>query len=170
MAILRALGRPAPGFNPLDDFPDLKARVEGQEILEADAIALANARRADAVRRQQQGQQSAQQQSAETVKKAQEGALAGIEKWTKQMAADDIDYKKKEEQLLGETLDGVIKDYPPQLWLPAKRLYKGITIMKEAGSAQHKAPRPMGGDRGRNSQPTWVPGQQGLGYPERAAT
>jgi hypothetical protein len=51
--ILKALGREGPGVDLLAEHPDLKARVDNQEISRADALELANNRRANAARQQQ---------------------------------------------------------------------------------------------------------------------
>jgi len=172
-ALYAALGREPEGggIDLLKDFPDLKKQVEEEEITRAAALEIAKGRRDKAARdadaQRQQQHQRQQTQKAEQRKQAGEKALADIESWTAGLAKTDLDYKAKEDKLLGE-VDGVLKEYPPNLWLPTlKRLYAGIVIQKApaAGGKQNQPLRPSGAKPGAKAPDSMLEAiNQGLGY------
>lgn len=65
----KMLGKPAPGYSPLDDHEDLKARVEDGYLTEDDAMEIAAARARTRAREAQDQQQSQQRQATDTHKK-----------------------------------------------------------------------------------------------------
>ncbi len=174
-ALYKALGRePAGGeIDLLKDFPDLSKQVEDEEITRAAALEIAKGRReraaAEAGRKRQESQQNQQTRTAEQFKTDSDTALKDIFAWTAEIAKSDIDYKAKEDKLLGETLDGVLKDYPPRLWLPTlKRLYAGLTVQKApaVGNGKQERPiRPSGAKPGAKAPATMLEAiNAGLGY------
>jgi hypothetical protein len=171
-ALYTALGREpeAGGLDLLKDFPDLSKQVEDEEITRAAALEIAKSRReraerdAAALREQQQTKHT--QQSAAQRKQEADNALKGISEWTVFIAKTDLDYKAKEDKLLAQ-VEGVIKDYPANLWLPTlKRLYEGIEITKATtGVRQHQPLRPTGAKPGGKTPNSMLEAiNQGLGY------
>lgn len=172
-ALYKALGREPQGgdLDLLADFPDLKKQVDEEEITRAAALEIAKGRRdraaRDAETQRQQQHQRTQQQSTEQRKQAAETALTEIEKWTAGLSKSDLDYKAKEDKLLAK-IDGVLKNYPPNQWLPTlKLLYEGIEIQKASAPAGGgKGPlRPSGARPGAKAPNSMLEAiNQGLGY------
>lgn len=172
-ALYKVLGRePKPGdLDLLSDFPDLKKQVDEDEITRAAALEIAKGRRERSARdtesQRQQQQQRSQQQTLEQRKQAGDTALKGIEQWTAGLAKSDLDYKAKEDKLLAK-LDGVLKSYPPNQWLPTLQLlYEGIEIQKTdtGGSRQERPLRPSGAVPGAKAPNSMLDAiNQGLGY------
>ena len=172
-ALYKALGREPQGggLDLLADFPDLKKQVEEEEITRSAALEIAKGRRdratRDAESQRQQQQQRSQQQTAEQRKQAAETALKGIEAWTAGLSKTDLDYKAKEDKLLAK-VDGVLKSYPPNQWLPTLQLlYEGIEIQKAAPASgrQNQPLRPSGATPGAKAPTSMKEAiDQGLGY------
>lgn len=168
-ALYQALGKePAGGgIDLLAEFPDLKQKVAEAQITREDALEIANGRREKATRDAQAQQRGRQQQSAQQVQQGRDNALQGIDAWVKQIAASDIDYKAKEAKVIDQ-VDEVIKNYPPDKWLPTlKLLYQGITITKAAPQMKRNEQplRPSGAKPGAKAAATMEEAiNQGLGY------
>jgi hypothetical protein len=84
----------------------------------------------------------------------------------KSLASSDIDYKAKEAKVIDQ-VDEVIKNYPPEQWLPTlKLLYQGITITKAAPQRKSETPlRPTGAKPGAKAPSSMEEAiSQGLGY------
>ena len=176
VGLYKALGRePAGGgIDLLADFPDLKKQVDEEEVPRAAALEIAQGRREkvarDAAAQRDQNQQRTQQQTAEQRKQASEAALTEIEKWTAGLSKTDLDYKAKEDKLLAK-VDGVLKKYPPHLWLSTlQMMYEGIEIQKAApgpGGKQNQPLRPSGAKPGAKQPGSMLEAiNQGLGYAE----
>ena len=171
VALMTVLGREADGVDLLKDFPDLAEDVNESRITRERALEIAQGRRdkaaRDAAAKREQEKQRTQTQSAEQRKQASEAALTEIEKWTAGLAKTDLDYKSKEDRLLAK-VEGVIKNYPPNLWLSTlKMMYEGIEIQKAPmTSGQQTRPlRPSGakpGDKAPSNMKEAI--DQGLGY------
>lgn len=173
LALYKALGREPEGggLDLLAEFPDLAKQVEDAEITRAAALEIAQARRERAAReeeaRRRQEQGRTQQQTAEERKKVETKALSDIDAWTAELQKGDLDYKAKEAKLVAE-VEGVIKEYPPHLWLPTlKRLYAGIVIQKapQPSTRQNQPLRPSGAKAGAKQPDSMLEAiNQGLGY------
>jgi hypothetical protein len=167
--ILKALGREEPGVDLLAEHPDLKARVDNQEISRADALELANNRRANAARQQQDQSQQQQQRQTQQVQQTQQAALGEIQKWCAAKSTADIDYAAREAKIQPQIAD-IIKTYPPNLWLPTiQRLYESISVTKAPVVNLNPALRPNGakpGDKAPNSMLDAI--RSGLKYPAAA--
>lgn len=177
VAIYTKLGKePAGGgIDLLKDFPDLQRKVDESEITREDALELARGRRAEAARtrasQHQQNQQKSEAHKAAEFQQASEKALADIKAWSDGLAKSDLDYSAKESKLLDQ-LDGVLKEYPPNLWVPTlKRLYAGIVITKapETVGGDKRPLRPSGAKPGGKQPATMEEAiSQGLGYTKAA--
>jgi len=169
IGILKAMGKEAPGVDLLAEFPDLKAKVDAQELARENALEVAAARRRDKAQQQAEIERQAQERDAGVGKNAQEEALASIERWTKEIAKTDIDYKKKEEKVLAR-LPGILKEYSADKWLSTiKLLYESIEVAKPStptnGGGQPL--RPSGAKPGAKTFTELTPEalRAGLGYP-----
>lgn len=147
--VMKALGKDGDGFDALADFPDLKKKVEDEVLSREDAVEIATGRRraqaTDKGREQQQNKQRTENDAAARHKEASTKAMGEINAWCNGLSTSDLDYKAKEAMLLepqGDQpaiLDSVMKDYPPNLWLPTlKMLYAGLKVQKQQA--------PNGGD------------------------
>lgn len=176
VAILKHLGREDGGVDLLAEFPDLAKDVEEERITRKHALELATGRRQAAARQRSEATgrqtQQAQREAQEAAKKEQDDALLTIGAWTKQVAGEDLDWNAKEGRLLDE-IDGVIKEYPPKLWLPTlKRLYAGLSGVKKDPPlpGAGKVPlRPSGAKPGAPAPANMMEAiSQGLGYGKAA--
>ncbi len=175
-AILQALGKEEPGVDLLADFPDLAEDVSESRLTRERALEIAQGRRDKVAReqasREQQERQRAQTQTAAQRKQEQDAALVELEKWTASLAKTDLDYKAKEDKLLAK-VDGVIKKYPPNLWLSTlQMMYEGIEVQKapaSPGGKQQTPLRPSGAKPGGAQPKDMLEAiNQGLGYAKAA--
>lgn len=171
-ALYKALGKEGAGVDLLSEFPDLQKRVDESQITREDALELANGRRRDQALSQQRNTQGEQARTAQAAQKLQDDAVVGIETWSRKMAKEDIDYKKKEERLLAK-LPQIMKDYPANLWLSTfQNVYEAIEVVKPApvipdggGTLRPSGARP-GGKTFTELTPDAL--RAGLGYPPSA--
>lgn len=171
-SLLKRLGRDAPGFDAIADFPDLVADVEDQLVTRERALELANARRAQAAetaKTEAERRASTQKGNAQAAfEKASTGALASIDDWTARTAATDLDFKAKEATILPR-IEQIVRQYPPHLWLPTiKTVYESIAVPKSQPNADlggHKPLRPSGAKPGAPAPTSMAEAiDQGLGY------
>lgn len=118
-----ARGRPMAQVDPLAQFPDLRAAVDGLQVSEEHALQLARARvieQGQQQRTQQQAQQQqeqrARQQQQEQAQQQVNTALTSIDAFTREMAAKDMDWPVIEAKLLPR-VQTLLKDVPPSQWL-----------------------------------------------------
>jgi len=169
VALLTRLGREDAGVDLLKDFPDLTKQVEDEEITRTAALEIATGRRDRAARQRAEDRGRQHDQTAVQRKQVEEKALTDIDAWTKQIAAQDLDYKAKEDRLLAKVA-AVIKEYQPHQWLPTlKMLYEGIVIERTpapaAGDRLKQPLRPSGGSPGAPAPKDMKEAiDQGLGY------
>lgn len=176
VSILKAMGREEPGVDLLDDFPDLKSKVAENEMGREAALELANSRRREQATERERQNQAERERQEQSGGKARETALGEIDRWCKEAAKGDIDYKAKEQKIMlkgsdgTSMLDGILKDYPPNLWLPTlKRLFSTIEVVKPAtpGNGGGEPLRPSGAKPGAKVFTELTPDalRAGLGYP-----
>lgn len=172
LALLKALGREGDGHDPLTEFADLLQDVEDQKITRERALELAAVRKRDAITQANsdatsRAQQSEQQRKDAHVKAVNDG-LASIDTWTAGIAKADIDFKAKEAILLPR-IEGIIRAYPPNLWLQTiKTVYDSIVVTKAAPPLPNSGNtplRPSGAKPGGPAPTTMNEAiDQGLGY------
>ena len=132
------IGEPLPGVDVLSDFPDLREKVDGLLMSEADAAHVASLRRQQ---QQHQQAQQAQRQQFEQQQASQQAFAQGqaaVDAWAKRAAATDLDYPAIEKILLpkiGALLEGV----PPGQW--ARIVQTQYELIKESG-ATFRRPAP----------------------------
>lgn len=151
--IALALGEPLPGVDALQEFPDLRQRVDGLQLTEADAMEVAKLRRQQAL--QQQAMQVQQQTQAQEVaeRRAHEAGQSAVDQWAKQTAAVDLDFPAIEKLLLPK-LPQLLAGVPPQQWAAVVRA--NYELIKESGAVfRRPAPsvpdalRPSGSGQGK---------------------
>ena len=131
--ILKALNQEAPGVDLLEEFPDLKGKVDNLELERPSALELAAARRREAQSEQQRKREEEQRQQDASGEQVQQQALDAITKWDKEMAGGDMDYEVKSAKV-NARVKGVMSAYPPRLWLVTlKNIYDSIEVVKPAG-------------------------------------
>jgi cell division protein FtsN len=144
---LKALGREEPGVDLLADHADLKARVDNQEISRADALELANNRRANAARQQQDQSQQQQQRQTQQVQQTQQRRSrdSGMVRARPRPRTSTMQAREaKIEPQIAEIIA-----YPPNLWLPTiQRLYESISVTKAPVLNLNPALRPNGAKPG----------------------
>lgn len=128
--LLKALGREEPGVDLLAEFPDLKNKVEANELTREDALKLAAAERTRIANENGRRQQHEIAQTNQQIEEKRTTALNGIDAWCKEMAGKDIDFKAKEARIVNQIND-IIANYEPHLWLPTiQKLYATVTVVK----------------------------------------
>lgn len=170
-ALLKLLGREAPGFDPLEAHKDLQDDVEEARITRERALEIASHRtdksRADGKAAAEARALSASRQDAESRSAASQGALAKINAWASKVAGEDIDYKAKEGRVLA-AIAGIVTKYPPALWLQTiQMLYESLPVAVEAklpasGNGPLRPSGAKGGGPAPNSMLEAI--SQGLGY------
>lgn len=158
--IALALGEALPGVDALQHFPDLRQRVDGLLMTEADAIELARHRQTQGVQSQQREQQQAQHREQQTQQQAVQTAQTAVDTWWKQMAATDIDAPAIEAKLLPH-IPALLQGVPPAAW--ANVIQQQYRILKEAAGSFRRQPSPQGGGdplrpTGSGSAPQQRPG------------
>jgi len=148
-ALAQRMGKKIPGYDLLEDFPDLKTQVSDFKITEDAALEIAknrreNAAREEAARRNAAEQGSKRQTDEQTLKSVHE-SLDAIGAWTKELSENDLDFKIKEGKLL-PIVDEVVKTYLPHQWLPTLKLaYANITVEKVPAAVPGARPIRAGG-------------------------
>lgn len=158
--IALALGEPLPGVDALAGFPDLRQRVDGLLMTEADAIELARHRQTQGYQRQQYEQQQSQQREQQGQQQAIQTAQSAVDTWWKQTAATDIDAPAIEAKLLPH-IPALLQGVPPAAW--ANVIQQQYRILKEAAGSFRRQPSPQGGGdplrpTGSGSAPQQRPG------------
>ena len=145
----------APGV--LDDFPDLKEKVENHDLSEADAIKLAQAevfkKQADQVNKTQADQQAEETNYKAAVQKYSAEVTALEAEWKK----NDVDYSSKS-AIIYEKLNDIQKQPPEQWPFLVKQAYDLITsAVKKSGkglSSDTAVTKEHGGDGGQQEPKT----------------
>jgi hypothetical protein len=99
----------------LSSFPDLREKVNGLQISEADAVEIARQRQVLGQQQQaRQAQQRTQQESQERTESVK-AATKAVDDVCKQLQSSDMDYAAIEDQLLPR-LGALLKGVPPEHW------------------------------------------------------
>lgn len=157
LAVLgRALGKEAPGFDPMAEHADLQQEYERGEITKERAAEIIQARQAANLQQQNQSMQT-QQQEAEAKKRA---GLDGLSKLHVELAADAQWEMKKE--LLTPLVKGIVSTADPSQWADLVReAYQKIPDMAPPKPKLAPAPnpvRPTGPTAGEGGGVTKEPG------------
>lgn len=143
-----ARGRAPAQVDPLASFPDLRAAVDGLQVSEEHALQLARARvieqgqqqRTQQINQQQQ-EQRAQQQQQEQAQAQVNTALQGIDTFTREMAAKDMDWPVIEAKLLPR-VQTLLQNVPPSQWLNIVKTQYELIKDVSAGALRPSTPQP----------------------------
>jgi hypothetical protein len=132
-ALAKKLGKPAPGYSPIDEHADLKARVENEELSVEDAIELASARALRLLGQERVTMTQQQQRESLQLEQDTRTALAEITAFGEaQKRLDPTGFAAKTDAMTA-AVNTVVAELPPSRWLPAiQKLY-----------AAAPAPRPV---------------------------
>jgi hypothetical protein len=141
-------GQTVPGVDALAEFPDLRQAVDGFQITEQHAVELARMRNVQRAQTQHTERVNTERQSQQHAQQVRERALSDIDAWTRQMAAQDIDWPAVETQVLPH-LKELVSGVPPQRWLNVVQAHvkalKGALANTRPAATPEPAPlRPMG--------------------------
>ncbi len=164
-ALLKMLGREAPGYDPLDEHPDLKSRVDALDLSREDALALANSRRIERARADEDGERQRVAERAGQTKAAQDRAIADIERWSASKTADR-DFAQKQ-KLIEPRLKAIIARYPPHLWVSViDEIYNSIAAPASVAKPEINGGMRPSGQRGGTKAPGDMHAaiREGLGY------
>jgi len=163
-----ALGRPLPGADPLQAFPDLRQRVDAYQMDEHAALEIARMRAyQQQLHDSQQHQRAFQQQQAEAAQSRNQ-AISQIDRMGMTWAKTDPDYATKEAVILKQ-LPVIAQNYPPQMWAQqVGLLYETLSSMPMPASTRAAGPAPLrpSGQSAGARQPTSMLEalEAGLGY------
>jgi hypothetical protein len=153
--IAQALGRPVDGVDVLAGFPDLQQQVKDLKITPEAAAEIAKGRRDQAAARQRAEAQGRERQSAAQRTQAREQALNDIAAFASKKAKEDIDYPRKEAELL-KAIERISKNSPPHLWVSQlELLYDTITSVApaQAAAAAARTEQPLRPNSGGGGTP-----------------
>lgn len=144
----------------LDDFPDLKEKVEDMEITKSAAVELAQARRQRKAAEQRQNSERDERINAAQYVDAQSKAVGELTEYLKEVSTKDIDWEAKAPIIL-EAAQFAKNGLHPSKWVAhIKAEYDKINRI--AGSVRGKKPRdnaPLHGGntpRGGNKEPKTI--------------
>lgn len=144
-----ARGRPIGQIDPLAQFPDLRAAVDGLQVSEEHALQLARARvieQGQQQRNQQQArhqqEQRARQQQQEQAQQQVNTALTSIDAFTREMAAKDMDWPVIEAKLLPR-VQTLLQGVPPSQWLNIVKTQ--YDLIKDVSAGAVRQPTPQAG-------------------------
>lgn len=148
--IALALGEPLPGVDVLSDFQDLRQRVDGLQMTEADAMEVARLRRQQAQYQQQQESQAQAMQAQQAQQREFQAGQAAVDQWARATAATDPDFAAIE-KLLMPKLAQIVEGVPPARWAGLLKaqyelIKEGAAFRRPATAAATPDPlRPTGG-------------------------
>lgn len=130
--------------DPLSDHEDLLSDVENASMSRERAIELARARSREAERTQREQQSRQATNSVEQSRQVADRATSDIAAWAAELRKSDINFVVKEKQIVG-LIDGIVQEYPPNLWLPTlKRVYDSMKAGPSGnGQAADAGVRPL---------------------------
>ena len=157
-SLARELGEPAPGYDPLDDHPDLKSAVDDLSMTHEHALELARLRTsAKATKASTEEADKSERTRRETEDLINNGAKA-VDEWVKSIQTKDVDYPAKEQALL-KAASRIAKSLPPVQWVEA--LQEQYELINEAMNLRRpqaptsREPQPLraGGAAGGTKEP-----------------
>lgn len=133
-------GRPLQSPDPLEQYPDLRQKVDGLQITEADALELARSRRVQAIQTQRFEQANAQQANERQEVQARQSGLNAVDEFCRRMQSSDLDYARIEAHLV-PVIPELIQGVPPSRWAAVvEQQYK--LIKNVAGSQRQQSQQP----------------------------
>jgi len=153
-------GQTMPGVDALQEFPDLRGKVDQLQISESDALEIARMRKGQAAAQGQQRQETQQRDQAQQRQQSHQAGTAAVDAWVSRIAGTDLDWPVIEAQILPNVKE-LLADVPPQSWVRVlEAQYKGL---KGAAGAFRRTASPSGGEPSPLRP-------MGAGAPQRAPT
>lgn len=154
-SLSKALGVEVAGVDPLDDFPQLKQRVEDMELTREDALAIAKAEVSQRRYQQQTQAQTQATQQQQAYQQAVNSAAQQLSQLDQQLRQQDVNYAQKR-ALIDPHIESIIKSYPPNQWAAA--FMQQWKLVSETAEALGQRPPPK-----RDEQPLGGTGGTGAG-------
>ena len=172
-ALAKALGVKVDGVDLLEEFPDLKQRIDNMELTEEAAIELANWRRQGESRKREDQRAAELAGQREQVERAEAGKAAAVRSISEWVGAQkDIDwpvYEKAISDYLGrQSTKQILANIPAEHWLEhIKDYYDSIRSLPAPQQARQPGPlrsRASGGSLVREPSSDIDAVKQALGY------
>lgn len=137
-----ALGKQLPGADALEQFPDLRQRVDAYQMDEQTALELARTRHIQQQDQQHRQQQQETQQRGEQLQQTRQQAVSQIDQMGQQWSKTDPDFRAKEDIILKQ-LPMIAQNFHPNQWAQQVRiLYDTISSVPMQRTAA-RAPAPL---------------------------
>ena len=152
------LGEALPGVDALAQFPELRQKVDGLMMTEADALQMAKMMQTQGYQQQLRQQWEQNQQQQQAAQQSVRSAQGQVDTWWKQTAASDLDAPVIEAQLLPH-IPALLQGVPPEAWVGVIQAQYKI-LKQAAGTFRHQsngAPAPLR-PTGSGAQPQQRPG------------
>lgn len=133
-----SLGKKDSGVDSLQDYPDLKQRVEELELTEDDALEIAQARMKRKLEEQSSSEQQQQLMAEEQYKEQAREAENTINEMERQWLAEDPDYMSKRKIIMDDLREIADQYYPHQWPMVVKQIYTSISAAKQKQDAQQQ--------------------------------
>lgn len=169
VGIMRMLGKEGPGYDPLKErgHEDLDKDVEEGAITRARALEIVAARNERARVNQRESGERQRAEGNQRSEQAVNTALNAIDKWAKDKASGDLDYKEKEPRVTAE-ITAIIREgkIAPDLWLSTiERMYNLVSVTKAPVMQEQQPLRPKGAKAGGAKPASMLDAvNQGLNY------
>ena len=122
--------------DPLANYPDLRAAVEGLQVSEKHALEMARNRMQQGVAQQQTARQQQAQQAQQQSQQVLDGAIKAVDAFANRMKASDLDYDEIE-RILEPRMQRMMQQFPPQQW--AALIEHEYQLIKDAGGRFRQA-------------------------------
>lgn len=124
--LAQKLGRAAPGYDPLTEYPDLAQQVQAGEVTRAAAEELARSRRAQALQQESHARQLTEAQQVAQAHRLEQQAMQQVAELGQQLRASDPAFEAKF-RALQPTVAFIQRTLPPNQWAAAiQEAYRAI--------------------------------------------
>lgn len=159
-------GKSLESVDPLQDFPDLRQRVDSYQMDEQSALELARQRSFARQHQQETAQQQQRHNQTQQFQQVKQQAMAEVDRMGAEWAKRDPDYKIKEELILKQ-IPVIAQRFHPSQWpQQVEILYQTLSSMPMQRPAQAPQPlRPSGQSAGAKQPTSMLEAlKSGLGY------
>lgn len=159
-------GKSLESVDPLQDFPDLRQRVDSYQMDEQSALELARQRSFARQHQQETAQQQQRHNQTQQFQQVKQQAMAEVDRMGAEWAKRDPDYKIKEELILKQ-IPVIAQRFHPSQWpQQVEILYQTLSSMPMQRPTQAPQPlRPSGQSAGAKQPTSMLEAlKSGLGY------
>lgn len=159
-------GKALESVDPLQDFPDLRQRVDSYQMDEQSALELARQRSFARQHQQETAQQQQRHNQTQQFQQVKQQAMAEVDRMGAEWAKRDPDYKIKEELILKQ-IPVIAQRFHPSQWpQQVEILYQTLSSMPMQRQSQAPQPlRPSGQTAGAKQPTSMLEAlKSGLGY------